>query len=282
MRLLALFAAALALAACRPVDALNALTPDAGYRLESDLAFGDLARQKLDLYRPVRPASVPSPVIVFFYGGSWTGGARADYRFIGQQFAAQGYTVVIPDYRLYPDVRFPEFLKDGALAVRWVQDHVGEFGGDSARLFLMGHSAGAYNAAMLALDRRYADATGFDRRRIKGLIGLAGPYDFVLEPGVVQAVFGEAPDYAQTQPVRFVSSDAPPALLLTGSADSTVRPANSYSLAAHLRAAGRPVTLKEYAGLDHIDLILECAEAWPSKTTALADILSFLKAAAAN
>jgi len=278
MRILAVLALFLALAGCHAVDALNALTPDDGYRLQSGVAFGDLPRQKLDLYQPTRPIAPPAPVIVFFYGGSWSKGERADYRFIGQQFTAHGYTVVIPDYRLYPEVAFPKFLEDGALALRWVQDHVAEFGGDPTRIFLMGHSAGAYNAAMLALDPAYGDAVGIERNRIKGFIGLAGPYDFVREAGIVEDVFGRAPDYALTQPVHFVSSKAPPTLLLIGTADTTVRPANSYSLAAHLRDAGVPVTLKAYEGLDHVDLILESAAALPSKATGLKDILAFLQA----
>jgi acetyl esterase/lipase len=148
MRSLFLLFLLVILSSCRPVDLLDAVTADRGYRLQADIAYGGLDRQRLDLYEPVAPIAKPAPVIVFFYGGSWTSGDKGDYRFVAQDLAANGYLVVIPDYRLYPGVRFPDFLEDSALALRWVQDHVIGQGGDPERIFLMGHSAGAYNAVM--------------------------------------------------------------------------------------------------------------------------------------
>jgi acetyl esterase/lipase len=240
------------------------------------LAYGDLPRQKLDVYRPTQPRASPAPVVVFFYGGAWSSGERGDYRFIGQRLAADGFTVVIPDYRLHAEAKFPAFLEDGARALRWTQDHIAEFGGDPERLFLIGHSAGAYNAVMLALDRRYGAAAGFGSERIRGVIGLAGPYDFKLDTPLLKSLFGGAADPGDTQPVRFAVSGAPPMLLMTGDTDETVRPANSVSLAAHLRAAGTPVELREFPGVSHIDLLLQLSAFWHPRSDAYHAILEFL------
>jgi acetyl esterase/lipase len=251
-----LVAFSVALTVKRPVDALNWLTPSIGYTLDADIAYGDLARQRLDVYRPSKPRAVPAPVVVFFYGGAWSNGDRGDFRFVGQFLASQGFVAVIPDYRLRPEVAFPAFLDDGAKALRWVQDHIAEQGGDPQRLLLMGHSAGAYNAMMLALDRRYGAGAGFDAARIRGVVGLAGPYDFKLDTDLLRWVFGAAPDPRETQPVNFVSSGAPPVLLVTGDADETVDPENSRSLARRLEGVKSPVALREVPRLSHLDVVL--------------------------
>jgi acetyl esterase/lipase len=264
------------LAGCRPVEILDAFTPGTGYRLQSDLAYGALPRQKLDIYSPVKPVSDPAPVIVFFYGGSWTSGEKADYRFVAQRLAEKGYAVVIPDYRLYPAVKFPTFLEDGALALKWVQDHAESTGGDAQRIFLMGHSAGAYNAVMLALDPRLTADVGFDRGRLKGVIGLAGPYDFKIDTELLRGVFGSAQDPAETQPVTFAKTKAPPMLLIVGEDDKTVEPRNSESLARHLRENANAVRLRRYPDEDHIDLVLELSSFINASSLVLEAILNFL------
>jgi len=276
MRLISCFLLLITLASCRPVEILDAFTPSRGYRLQADLAYGALDRQALDLYSPVNPVSNPAPVIVFFYGGSWNSGGKADYRFVAQRLTEQGYIVVVPDYRLYPAVRFPTFLEDGALALKWVQDHAESYGGDARRIFLMGHSAGAYNAVMLALDPRLTAPVGFDRGRLKGVIGLAGPYDFKIDSDLLRGVFGTAPDPAQTQPVTFAKTKAPPMLLVVGEDDETVEPRNSESLARHLRASGNPVRLRRYPGDDHVDVVLELSSFVNSSSPVLDAILDFL------
>jgi acetyl esterase/lipase len=274
----------LGLTGCHPATVLNALTPGTGYRLESGIAYGALPRQRLDVYRPTAPRAVPgstgastgAPVIVFFYGGSWNSGTREDYRFVGQLLATQGFTVVIPDYRLYPEVAFPVFLEDGAAALRWTQDHIGAEGGDPHRLFLMGHSAGAYNAMMLGLDRRYGAAAGFDAARLCGIVGLAGPYDFKFDSDLLRGVFGTARDPEAALPVTYAGNPAPPVLLVMGDADKTVDPANSFSLERHLRAAGNPVHLQEYPGLDHIDIVLQLSSFWHAHSDVRDEIVAFL------
>lgn len=167
-----------ALTGCSASGALNALVPSDSYRLRADLAYGPAARQRLDVYLPLERRT-PGPVVVFFYGGSWTTGERATYRFVGEALASRGIAVVVADYRLSPAVRYPVFLQDSAQALRWTMDHLGELGADPRQVFVMGHSAGAYNAAMLALDARWLAGAGLQPAQLAGWIGLAGPYDFL-------------------------------------------------------------------------------------------------------
>jgi acetyl esterase/lipase len=240
------------LAACSPLGLLNATTPSGGYRRDADIAYGRLARQKLDVYVPDR-ARGPLPVVVFFYGGAWQEGRRDQYRFAGEALASRGLLAVVPDYRVYPEVRYPEFLRDGAAVVRWVRDHAGDYGGDPSRLVVMGHSAGAYNAAMLALDGRWLAEVGLDpKTALRGWIGLSGPYDFLpIRTPVIQVIFGPRESWPETQPVAYVSAGAPPAMLVTGDADTRVRPGNTDRLAARLRDVGVPVTVLTYPGVGH-------------------------------
>jgi len=261
-----------------PVAVLNWLADRSGYERETDIAYGDRPRQRLDVYRPPYDPEAEPPVVVFFYGGAWSSGNRDDYRFVGQFLASQGFTVVIPDYRLRPEVAFPAFLEDGARVLRWTQDHIAIQGGDPRRIFLIGHSAGAYNAMMLALDRRYGAAAGFDATRIRGVVGLAGPYDFTLHTDLLRWVFGAASDPRDTQPVNFAASGAPPILLVTGDKDDTVNPENSRSLARHLEAVHSPVVLRELPGVRHLSVVLLLSRiGWPDRAVQ-DEIVRFLKA----
>ncbi len=280
--LLALSAALVALtavAACSPLALLNATTSTDAHRALEGVAYGDNPRQKLDLYVPESHGPA-LPVVVFFYGGSWQGGRRQDYRFVGEALASRGCVALVVDYRVYPEVRYPDFLRDGAAAVRWARDHVAEYGGDPQRLFVMGHSAGAYNAAMLALDSRWLGAVGLDPNQdLKGLIGLSGPYDFlpIIAP-VVQTIFGPRAQWPATQPIEYVSKGAPPALLATGDADETVLPRNSRNLALRLRAAGVPVEETEYAGVGHVRMLVALAGPFRNGVPVLDEIARFIAA----
>src|SRR4051794_31202998 len=122
--------------------------------LGKDIPFADGDRMKLDVYGPKNPSG-PAPVVMFIYGGSWKQGSRNDYQFVGHALAANGFVVVIPDYRLYPEVSYPKFLEDNAAAAKWIQDNIGTYGGDTSRFFIAGHSAGAYNAVMLGLEKSF-------------------------------------------------------------------------------------------------------------------------------
>ena len=251
-----------------------------GVPAATDIAYGSDPRQRLDVYVPAeRPAS--APVLVFFYGGSWKEGSKSDYEFVGQALAAQGFVTVVADYRLFPAVPYTGFLADSAAAVRWAHDNAARFGGDGDRIVLAGHSAGAYNAAMVALDRRYLRAAGLDPRVVRAFAGLSGPYDFLpLDPGTAQEVFGGVPDQRATQPVTYVTRASPPAFLAHGDQDTVVRPKNTVSLAARLAAAGVPVESRIYPGLDHPDTLLALSRFFRGKAPELAEMSAFLMAQA--
>jgi acetyl esterase/lipase len=198
---------------------------------------------------------------------------------VGQALASRGFVTVLPDYGLYPQVRYPGFLEDGARAVRWAQDHAAEFGGDPDRIVLVGHSAGAYNAAMIALDRRYLTQAGVDPKHVRALAGLSGPYDFLpLTDPIAARTFGEAPDLQATQPTSFVRPDAPPAFLATGDADTMVYPRNTVKLAARLRAAGVEVEERHYPGIDHVRMVLALSRPFRSRAPVLDQMATFLHA----
>jgi acetyl esterase/lipase len=284
-RLLWCLAAALVLAAMAlmldPLGSFNLLVPKdrASARVAEGVAYGEGPRRSLDVYAP-RAAAGPCPVIVFFYGGSWDGGRRQSYAFAGRALAAQGFVVVIPDYRLVPEVRYPDFLRDGAAAVRWARTHAARFGGDGERIVLIGHSAGAYNAAMLALD---PGLLGADRAAVRGFAGLAGPYDFLpLDDPSTIAAFGQWPRLAETQPVNHAAAGAPPALLLHGSQDVRVKPRHSPALAARLEAAGADARLKLYPGLGHAGILAALAIPFRRQAPVLADIARFAQEVSAE
>jgi acetyl esterase/lipase len=248
------------LLACSPLTAINALSPASGADSTVDLAYGPGARNKLDVYRPAN-ATAASPVVVFFYGGNWTSGQRRDYAFVGRALAARGIVVVIPDYRLYPEVSYPDFLDDSAQAVAWTAKQIGRYGGDPARVFLMGHSAGAYNAAMLALDPRWLGKQGVALSSLRGWIGLAGPYDFLpVSNPTTRPVFHFPDTPTASQPINHADASALPALLIAARKDSLVNPArNTGGLAAKLRAHGVPVQEIYYGGVSHTTLVASLA-----------------------
>jgi len=255
-------AAVVLTAACSPVKTLNMIIPESGYQLTPNVAFGSLPRQKLDIYVPRNlPKDSKAPVVVFFYGGGWDTGDKDDYKFVAEAFTSRGFIVVIPDYRIYPDVLFPGFMADPAQAARWVKDYIGGLGGDSQHIFLAGHSAGAHIAAMLTLNDEYLATAGLKPKDFSGMIGLAGPYDFLpLKSDRLKTIFGPEEGRAKSQPINFVTGNNPPMLLLVGKKDDTVWPRNTYNLATKIREAGGPVELVEYESYGHIDMAAKLAK----------------------
>ena len=268
----------LVLSACSPVKLLNALTPDSTFDKTAGIAYGDDPRQKLDVYVP-RHALPDAPVVVFFYGGSWNSGAREDYNFVGEALASRGIVAVVADYRLYPQVRYPLFLQDGARAVAWTKAHIREFSGNPQRLYLMGHSSGGYNAAMLALDGDLLAAAGMSPKDLRGWIGLAGPYDFLpIENPAVRPVFFWPDSPPQSQPINHVSRGAPPALLIAASEDDLVNPTrNTGGLAHKLRAAGVPVQDFYYSRPNHITLVATLSRPLRGLAPVLDQVVDFIK-----
>jgi len=253
-------AAAAVLSACSPVKVLNGLVPTDTYRLEGGIAYGQEPRQLLDVYQPLQstpPAPGARPLVVFFYGGTWSSGDRASYRFVGEALAARGAVVVLPDYRLSPGFTYPTFVRDSALALKWALDNAARLGADPSRVFVMGHSSGGYNAAMVALDGRWLGELGASPKQLAGWIGLAGPYDFLpIGDPQAQAAFNWPDTPRDSQPLAHVTPAAPRALLMAASKDNLVYPdRNTGQMAAALRAAGVPVQVRMYDNLSHVTLI---------------------------
>lgn len=272
-----------ALSGCSPAGLLNGASRLSGdsatRRAVSGTSYGPLDRNKLDVWVPKGRSSAKLPVVIFFYGGGWVSGDRADYGFAGRAFAAKGFVAIVADYRLVPQVRFPAFLEDGALAVKWARDHVADHGGDPRRITLAGHSAGAYEAAMLTLDPHYLRAVGVDPQIVRAAALLAAPTDFYPFTEVRgRDALGAWPKPRDTQPITFARADAPPILLMHGTADTVVRPYNSERLAAKLKRLGAPVELRLYPGKSHIDLVKSLSPLFRGSTPALADSVTFLQA----
>lgn len=235
----------------------NWLSPkdQASHSIARDVRYGPAERHQLDIYAP-RNQSGPLPVVVFLYGGAWNDGSRSQYAFVGRALAAQGFVTVVADYRLVPEVEYPHFLTDCGAAVEWVAGHIDGYGGDPQRIALMGHSAGAYNAAMLALDPSQLARRGL-MERIRCVVGLAGPYDFFPFDGPISLrTFGAVRDPMATQPIHYASAEARPMFLASGDKDQLVRPRNTAALARRLSVVGVAVEERHYANLDHPGILL--------------------------
>jgi acetyl esterase/lipase len=261
-----------------PNATLNVIAPKHGTTLTGGIAYGDGPRRQLDVYAPDKGAG-SAPVVVFFYGGGWETGARSMYRFVGYALAAHGVVVAIPDYRLHPEVQFPAFMEDAAAAVAWVHANAARFRGDPHKLFLMGHSAGAQIATLLAMDPEYLRSTlQSPESTVCGVIGLAGPYDFLPFPSEAeQAVFGPEISWPRSQPINYASSNAPPMLLLAGQSDRTVDPGNTSRLADRLRDKGALVRDELYPDVGHIGIIAAVSGALNFVAPVLDRTLGFIR-----
>lgn len=275
-RLALLFFASFAVA-CSPLAILDSFVPDEGYVRFSDIPYGSAARQKLDIYRP-RTEVKSTTVIVFMYGGSWKSGSRQNYRFVGQSLASLGYIVVIPDYRLYPEVRFPAFVEDAAHAIAWIYRNIPKYGGSSQKIILAGHSAGAHIAALLALDRTYLKDVGVPESSVAGLIGLAGPYAFnPLQYSNTKPIFEKIGDPDTARPITFVRSGAPPSLLLHGKEDWTVNERNSLALTRKLKNVEAYVRYVPLATVGHGGILLALSSPFRGYAPVIGKIVNFIE-----
>ena len=269
----ALFTAAL-LASCSPFTVLNGLGPDGGYAKMSSVAYGSSSRQQLDVYQPT--VSRNGIVVVFFYGGGWSMGQRAEYRFVAQTLTRHGATVVVADYRLHPEVVFPEFMHDAAAAVAWTHRNIAQYGGDPAKIYLLGHSAGAHIATLLALDTQYLQLQGVNTTILAGVVGLSTPADFAATlEAKYRPVFVDQARLVLAQPIRYVRADAPPMLLQHGADDTLVLPRNSAVLAQAIQAAGGQARARIYPDKGHSGMLLIFSEVL-GRSVILDDTLGFL------
>lgn len=247
-------ASLVALGACSSQSMLNDMTTDKGYTLTADVPYDRAHNLTLDVYSPTNVQN--APVVVFFFGGRWQQGDKSMYKFVGQALASRGFVAVIPNYRLYPQVRFPVFVKDGANAVKWARDNAGHYGGNGSKLFVMGHSTGGHIAAMLALDEEFLKGVGGSRSWLRGMIGLAGAYDFMpITDPTLRDIFGPGEPSATTQPIFFVDGQNPPLFLVHGEDDKFIDVSNTRHLAQAVQKAGGPVETLIYPKMSH-ELIL--------------------------
>lgn len=270
--------AALLVVACGglALTAANAPAFFGDFDRRADISYAPGLRHQLDVYAPRKAQA--RPIIVFWYGGGFEDGRKSNYRFVGAALAKAGYVAVLPDYRLYPEVRFPEFLDDGAQALKWVADHAAEIGGDPRRIYVAGHSAGAHIASMLAYDPARLERVGLPRDTIRGCIGLSGPYVLNPNDATLNDIFRSPYTVADWQPIQRVQAGAPPALLIHGEADTVVEVGHARRMADKLESLGVPVTLRLYPGRGHRDTVAAFAAAAPHKLPVLDEIRTFIDA----
>lgn len=246
------------LCGCSPRQGVESLVLYDRVVRSADIAYGTDARQRLDVYRERRTPTA-APVVVFIYGGRWKFGSKRDYLLIGNALARLGWVVVIPDYRLFPAVRYPAWVDDGASAVRWTRDNVTRFGGDSTRIIVVGHSAGAHSVTMLALDEHFLRNAGVPANVIRGFVSLAGPVDTTWTAPDVQELMGPREGWPATYPRNFIDGNEPPLLLLHGAADVVVSPGNSTRLAERILARGGCARVSVYPRIGHVEIALALA-----------------------
>jgi acetyl esterase/lipase len=266
------------LSACARAGFIAANVPSylADMVVHANLSYGNAPRQSLDIYAPKdKGGAQQRPVIIFFYGGGYQDGVKGDYRFVADRFVREGYIVVIPDYRVYPDVKFPAFVEDGARTVAFIQKNIAIYGGDPNGLFLAGHSAGAHIGALLTADERYLKAAGARMPAIRAFAGLAGPYNFVPEEEIYKTIFGPPEQYPAMQVTNFIDGEEPPMLLLHGAKDKTVYVSNLEKLKSRIAQKGGRVDTKIYNDIDHVQIAGALSWIYKGKAPVAQDMLSF-------
>ncbi len=258
--------------------ALNAPTAFSDYKVTHDIAYGPKEWQHLDIYVPPHRDDEKLDVVVFFYGGSWQSGSKDSYAFVAKTLAENRFITVIPDYAKYPPARFPEFVQDGAKAFAWVHDNITRFGGNVGRIHVMGHSAGAHTAVLLAADKRYLAAEGKQAKDvIRSIVGLAGPYDFTPEDPTLKKIFGPPANYSQMQVPTFIDGSEPPLLLLYGDKDKDVGRFNLDRLIAAIRSKNGCYHAITYPEADHVGMVVAFSWARKARTPVLQDTIRFLR-----
>ena len=276
-RLFWVVAVGVSLSACTPLSFLAANTAAAfsHFSKQANLAYGPATTNKLDVYLPTRPGH--RPIVVFFYGGGWDSGDKASYKFAGAALADAGIIAVLPNYTLYPQGKFPTFMQDAAQAVAWTRAHARAWGGDPDQLYLLGHSAGAHIAVLLALDQEYLQQVGGSSHWLRGVVGLSGPYDFLpFKEAYLNDLFGPPQAFANSQPINFVRADAPPLLLMHGTRDSRVNIKNTRNLAAALQAVGGSVSTRYFERASHEDLVAALSIPARNRLPVLKEIKTFI------
>jgi len=261
-----------------PISFINIISPSNHYGKKTDIAYGEFERQKLDIYIPnyLEEVNKNSTVVVYFHGGGWEFGDKKKYKFIASRLTKEGYIVIIPNYRVYPNAVFPAFVEDAALAVAWIKKNLNNYAIHTKNIYLMGHSAGAHIASLLTSDKRYFDRAGVNGEDIAGFIGMAGPYNFLpLTNNKRKKIFPKKLRF-NSQPINFVDGIKIPYLLLHGVDDMTVLPRNSKTLAEKILSTNGNVTLKLYEDTNHREIIMPFVPGFRNYTPTLHDIVNFI------
>ncbi len=271
--IIAMVATLVLFVSCAPITFLNTITPSGSYSLVKDISYGDEDRQALDIYQTDKPKA-DAPTIVFIHGGSWSDGNKNIYKFVGESFASEGYTIAIPNYRVYPNVKYPAFVNDTAAAVAFIAKRYPE-----KPVLLIGHSAGAYNAMMVTVDPKYLKAQGVDVcNTIVATIGLAGPYGaFPLVEEPYPTIFPDR-HTADDAPVNLIKGPTPPVFLPIGDKDTTVSDKHGRELAKRINARGGKAEFKLYPGLSHTDIAKVLSRYFDQDSELKADMLAFIEA----
>jgi acetyl esterase/lipase len=241
----------------------------------------------LDVYAPANARQ--APVVVMIHGGGWRRGDKALARMAGLKsefFTGAGYVFVSVNYRLSPEVRHPTHVQDVARALAYVYDHIAEYGGDPEQIIVMGHSAGAHLAALVATDERYLAQAGKDLTLLKGVILLDGAgYDIPalmrtagpLGRAIYEAAFTSDPAVQRdASPITHVAPGkgiAP--FLLIHVATREASAAESRQLAAALQDAGAHAEVLAAEGKTHKTINTELGQPGDGPTQA---VMAFLEA----
>ncbi|SMX25588.1 alpha/beta hydrolase [Boseongicola aestuarii] len=221
----------------------SAIAEEAEISIDQDIRYGVHERQIMDVYWP-EAVTDKTPILIFLFGGGFSMGSKEQARLIGKSFAKSGIIVAAPNYRLYPNAVFPDFVDDAAKAVAHAWSNFRTSAGKPRPILLSGWSAGAYISALVAYDERYLVAQGTPASAINGFIGLAGPYWGGLcagQPCPHIFIEGTETDWPAA---KFVDSDDPPMLLVQGERDNYVDIGNLVALSDAGSEAGVDVFTK--------------------------------------
>ncbi len=262
----------------KAMSLVSQLVANQNISVQKNISYGPLNRQSLDHYQP-KTGSTQKPILIFYYGGGWESGEKSIYHFIGAELASKGFDVIIPDYRLFPEVKFPKFINDAALAYNWVWQHLAQK--NERPIVLIGHSAGAHIAALMAYDQTYLNkfsSAANPKFKPAGFIGFAGPYAFnPVTWHTTKDIFSTTKNEDLARPVAFINSKSPTSLLFHGEEDTVVKKWNMETLTKALKANKVEVEANLLPGISHIDIMLNIGLPLKQQKNILEKMMKFIK-----
>lgn len=275
----AMFGGILALTGCSGAKLWSLLSISPAETIERDVVFDAPRDLKVDIYYAPETPGKTAETVVFVYGGSWYDGDKSQYGFVADGLVKAGFNVVIPNYRLFPDVAYPEFVDDLAVFMDWYHQSAQGMGLSLQNVHIMAHSAGAFNAALYLTSPEYQKPFAF-----KSFVGLAGPYDYFLptdDPKYIP-VFTRNGDYNNEQSLpahqapKNLAGVVGRALLMHGAKDTIVTPKNLQNFADYLEEQGVPVSTIRYPDTGHVGIIQAVNNVPFNSGKPLKDVITFL------